>query len=73
MELRNDKLVFNPCFPMAWPSVSITYKYGRSTYHITVFQRDTKRDMGGQNEQITSNIVQLVDDGLEHIVEVHSF
>jgi hypothetical protein len=29
--------------------------------------------MGGQNEQITSNIVQLVDDGLEHIVEVHSF
>jgi cellobiose phosphorylase len=67
MELQKDKLIFKPCFPIEWPSVSITYKYGKSTYHITVFQHDEKKE-GAE----AGNIVHLVDDGLEHTVEMHT-
>jgi len=67
MELQKDKLIFKPCFPAEWPSVSITYKYGRSTYHITVFQHEAKEK--GAEE---GHIVHLVDDGLEHTLNVHT-
>jgi len=67
MELQKDKLIFKPCFPAEWPSVSITYKYGRSTYHITVFQHEAKEE--GVEER---NIVHLADDGLEHTLNVHT-
>jgi cyclic beta-1,2-glucan synthetase len=59
MELRGDHLHFKPCFPLEWPSVSITYKYGTATYKITVFQKAGESDT-----------VALVDDGEEHTVEV---
>ncbi|GAA3935890.1 cyclic beta 1-2 glucan synthetase [Chitinophaga oryziterrae] len=60
MELKGDHLHFKPCFPLEWPSVSITYKYGTSTYKITVFQKEGGKD-----------IVALTDDGQEHVVEVY--
>jgi cyclic beta-1,2-glucan synthetase len=66
MELQKDMLVFKPCFPVEWPSVSIAYKYGKSTYHITVFQHDAKEE-----SVEAGNIVHLIDDGMEHNVEVH--
>jgi cyclic beta-1,2-glucan synthetase len=71
MELQQDKLVFNPCFPAEWPSVSIRYQYGQSTYHITVLQH-TGKDAAGIKEG-TENIVHLVDDGREHTIEVHTW
>jgi cellobiose phosphorylase len=67
MELQKDKLIFKPCFPVEWPSVSIAYKYGKSTYYITVFQQDAK-----EKSLETKDIVHLIDDGLEHTVEVHA-
>jgi cellobiose phosphorylase len=61
MELKGDHLHFKPCFPLEWPSVSITYKYGTSIYKITVFQKE-----GG------IDTVALTDDGQEHIVNVYA-
>ena len=74
MELQKDRLIFNPCFPSDWPSVSITYKYGKSTYHITVFQPDVSKVPRRKDEtnDRRRNIVQLVDDGHEHTIEVHT-
>ena len=73
LELQNDKLIFKPCFPLEWPSVSITYKYGTSTYYITVLQHNRNKELVGENlnKPAKENVVQLVDDGHEHKVEVH--
>ena len=74
IELQKDKLIFKPCFPASWPSVSIKYKYGKSTYHITIFQHSANEKPAWESEQkqAPGNVVQLVDDGLEHKVEVHT-
>ena len=73
MELRANKLVFKPCFPLDWPSVSIVYQFGRSTYRISVFQLANESGSWCKvgEEQSEGNEVSLVDDGEEHWVEVH--
>ncbi|HEY0432278.1 MAG TPA: hypothetical protein VGC95_00315, partial [Chitinophagaceae bacterium] len=70
MELRKDRLIFKPCFPISWPSVTIRYKYGRSIYTLIVFQHAQGHESDSKKE-VSGNIVQLVDDGLEHTIEVH--
>ena len=74
IELQKDKLIFKPCFPATWPSVSIKYRYGKSTYHFTIFQHSANEKPVWESEQkqAAGNVVQLVDDGLEHKVEVHT-
>jgi cyclic beta-1,2-glucan glucanotransferase len=74
IELQKDQLKFKPCFPSDWPSVSITYKYGKSTYHIHVFQHDANGETVRKSElsEGTGNVVKLIDDGLEHTIEVHT-
>jgi cellobiose phosphorylase len=74
MELLKDKLIFKPCFPSSWPSVSLTYKYRKSTYCITVFQHDASGELDGDSKlsKGTGNVVHLVDDGLTHTIEVHT-
>jgi len=74
IELQNDKLIFNPCFPADWPSVSLTYRYGKSNYHITIFQDSSSEGSVWQREQkgAAANIIQLVDDGQDHKVDVHT-
>lgn len=63
MELQVDHLHFKPCFPLSWPSVSIAYRYGATIYNITIFQ--------GSKEE-TKNVVKLVDDGLEHTIDIYT-
>jgi cyclic beta-1,2-glucan synthetase len=73
IELQKDKLIFNPCFPTEWPSVSLNYRYGTSTYHLTIFQHDAKEELiSGSRQDSVANVVQLVDDGQQHTVEVHT-
>ncbi|HTI94597.1 MAG TPA: glucoamylase family protein [Puia sp.] len=73
MELRQGRLYFKPCFPLDWPSVNITYRSGRATYDITVFQETSMTDgtwwmMDGKRRD---GGIDLADDGLQHSVEVH--
>ena len=72
MELQKDVLRFKPCFPMDWPSVSIVYNYGMSTYRITIFQLNTNKESWWKQDETQGkgNTIQLIDDGLEHKVEV---
>lgn len=73
MELKKDELVFNPCFPLEWPSVSISYRFGKSIYRIVVFQLSN----GEESHWITGNVqgkgnaIKLIDDGAEHLAEVY--
>lgn len=73
MELKTDMLHFKPCFPTAWPFITINYRYGNSTYKITVYQSkegaDSRWKMGKTQGQ--GNAIQLMNDGLEHQVEVY--
>lgn len=74
VELQKDKLIFKPCFPIDWPSVSLSYKYGRSTYHFTIFQHNEYEGsiLEDRQNEFTGNVVQLVDDAGEHTIEVHT-
>ncbi|TLP72857.1 GH36-type glycosyl hydrolase domain-containing protein [Maribacter sp. ACAM166] len=73
MEILVDKLKFTPCYPEEWPSVTITYRYGTSTYNIIIYQeRDIENSWWKmQNEQGKGTIFPLKDDGMLHKVEVH--
>jgi cellobiose phosphorylase len=73
LERKAELLSFRPCFPSSWPSIHLTYRYGRSVYRITVFQSsggaDSRWTMDEQRGD--GNIVRLIDDGQNHIVEMH--
>jgi len=73
IELQKDVLRFKPCFPMNWPSVSIVYTYGASTFRISVFQLNTNEECWWKHDgtQGKGNTIQLIDDGLEHKVEIY--
>lgn len=73
IELKNDQLIFNPCFPYEWPSIEIQYRYGQSMYHFTVFQLQVNEESWweGESSKGKGNTIQLRDDGLEHRFEVH--
>jgi cellobiose phosphorylase len=74
IELQKNQLKIKPCFPSHWPSVSITYRYGKSTYHITVFQHQANEESWSRDElsEGIKNVLELVDDGLEHRIDVHT-
>ena len=73
MELQKDVLIFKPCFPMDWPSVSIVYSYRTSTFRITIFQLNNNEESWWIQDETRGkgNTIQLMDDGKEHKVEVH--
>jgi cellobiose phosphorylase len=73
LERKAGLLSFRPCFPLDWPSVHLTYRYGRSEYRITVFQLSggeaSRWTMDEQQED--GNAIRLIDDGQRHVVEMH--
>jgi cyclic beta-1,2-glucan synthetase len=73
MKLQTNELKFTPCFPLDWPSVSIVYRFGKANYRITLFQLNSKTDSWFKMDgtQGIGSVIKLVDDGLEHEVEVH--
>lgn len=75
MELKTDILQFKPCFPAAWPSVSIAYRFGNSTYKITVYQTKEGSESWWKMGEIqgNGNAIRLVDDGMEHQIEVYIY
>src|SRR5215216_805247 len=73
IELKNNKLQFRPCFPLDWPSVSVSYRYKSATYRITVFQLTNKDESWWKenNKKMEGDALLLSDDALEHVVEIH--
>jgi cellobiose phosphorylase len=71
LKREGDTLWLEPCMPAEWKSFTIHYRFGKSTYHISVFQ--TEQDTGGitlDTEAVEGNKVLLKDDGREHQVRV---
>ncbi|HVS65225.1 MAG TPA: glucoamylase family protein [Thermoanaerobaculia bacterium] len=74
-EKRGDALHLDPCIPRGWPGFEIAYRYGAALYQITVDNprgvcRGVSRISLDGIQLATRGPVPLVDDGLEHRVEL---
>ncbi|MDD4908540.1 MAG: hypothetical protein PHJ00_05725, partial [Candidatus Omnitrophica bacterium] len=73
IQLKVDRIYFEPCLPAGWPSWKLHYRYRETFYHITFV-------CSGSSDRITSievdgvaqkeMVVRLIDDRVEHSVEV---
>jgi len=70
---QSEELSFQPCFPLNWPSIQLTYLYGTSVYRITVFQLsdDSASRWKMDDRQGAGNTIRLADDGQTHLVEMY--
>jgi cyclic beta-1,2-glucan synthetase len=71
---QGNRLALDPCLPRHWPGFKLRYRYGRSTYAITV-QNPAGTNRGVQQvtldgQAVPDRVIELVDDGREHRVEV---
>ena len=75
LQVRADKLVFEPCIPKEWRSYSIYYQYKNSRYEISVENPNGVEhgiatiELDGE-EQSNVNSIILQDDGQPHQVRV---
>jgi len=73
VRLKVDRIYFEPCIPVDWPSWKLHYRYRETFYHIT-FVRSGSQDRvtsikvdGAEQEEMA---ILLVDDRVDHSVEV---
>jgi cellobiose phosphorylase len=76
LKKEGDTLHFQPCIPVEWPMVKITYRFKQTTYHIGLVQTAshgnvTRISVDGVEQY--SNILLLVNDGATHEVKVSAF
>jgi cellobiose phosphorylase len=73
LTLEGDKLRFTPCLPADWGQFKMRYRYRDTVYQITVVQGKGDRKYTGVSvDGIKQDVphLSLIDDGLEHVVEV---
>jgi cellobiose phosphorylase len=73
LKLEVDKLRFAPCLPADWETFKLHYRYRETVYHIIVLQThaaDNKTRVTVDGVEQRDEAVPLVDDRLEHAVEV---
>jgi len=67
---EGEHLYIEPCIPSEWQSFFLHYQFGRSNYHIQIFQtkdlREIKTIIDGKLQE--NQAIALIDDGQEHIV-----
>jgi cellobiose phosphorylase len=64
LRLEGDKLRLTPCLPADWPGFKLRYRYRDTVYRIAVMH-----DESGSVEPF-EHVIPLVDDRVEHVVEV---
>jgi cyclic beta-1,2-glucan synthetase len=69
---RGDTLEIKPCVPVAWPSYAIDYRFGGSTYAITVHPPANGAELAVvlDGRRLAGPLIPLVDDGMPHQVSV---
>ena len=77
---RGNTLSFTPCIPETWPSYSMSYRFGETTYQISVVQTlfdDTKTQanitIALDEVKQSDTLVTLIDDHQEHRIEVNIY
>jgi cyclic beta-1,2-glucan synthetase len=71
---RGDVFEIDPCIPSSWPEYAITWRFGRSTYEITVSNPEHRCRGVVEAERdgapVDPSAIPLVDDGGVHRVHV---
>jgi cyclic beta-1,2-glucan synthetase len=71
LKKRGETLVFAPCIPPHWSGFELTYRYGRSSLHVTVQSAGGAVTTSGvrlDGRACPSSTVPLIDDGRTHEV-----
>jgi cyclic beta-1,2-glucan synthetase len=75
LQVRADKLVFNPCIPKDWRQYSLVYQHGNSRYEISIENPNGVSrgialiELDGM-QQLNDNGIILSNDGQLHLVRV---
>jgi cyclic beta-1,2-glucan synthetase len=71
-----NSLRMTPCLPADWKTYKVHYRFGKTIYHIEVFQ--TGKENVNDTIRVTvdgvvqeSDMIPLIDDRVDHMVEVH--
>jgi cyclic beta-1,2-glucan synthetase len=71
---NGDRLTIRPSVPASWPSYTITFRYGHSSYEISVFDpakiRDAEVALEIDGRLVHGDAITLIDDGSRHVVRV---
>jgi cyclic beta-1,2-glucan synthetase len=73
LNLEFNKLRFAPCLPANWDSFKLHYHHRETVYHIEIHQTRTADARNGitvDGVEQPEGTVALVDDGLEHAVQI---
>jgi cellobiose phosphorylase len=73
VERSGDKLRFAPCIPAEWRQYKLRYRYGETTYFVTVsYSQAPTRNVAVRldGDEQPDNGIPLVDDGVDHVVDV---
>jgi cellobiose phosphorylase len=70
---EGNKLIIEPCIPEEWTSFKVDYKYKNTMYRFNIRQNVpvTKRAMTINGLATEDKTLLLVDDGIEHVVEIN--
>jgi cyclic beta-1,2-glucan synthetase len=72
--LRGNQLTIKPCLPQDWPGFEIAYRFGASTYEISVSKKDsmsnTNRRQVLDGQPIPLGPISLIDDRQPHQLEI---
>ncbi len=74
LKRRGDAIFVEPCIPSSWPGYSMIYRFGKSSYHISV-ENSHGLCSGISNVEVDGvpqpdGRIKLADDGREHNVRV---
>jgi cyclic beta-1,2-glucan synthetase len=71
LKREGDTLWIEPCMPAEWKSFTLHYRFGKATYHISVFQSTQETGVITLDAQpLHNNRLVLKDDGKDHQVQV---
>jgi cellobiose phosphorylase len=73
IELAADKLRISPCLPAAWEGFVFRYRYGETTYNVSVTQADGaegKPTVRVDGNLQADNTIPMSNDHVDHAVEV---
>jgi cellobiose phosphorylase len=66
-----DHLALAPLLPIGWDSLHFRYRNGRTDYHVTVLPATVGEWLVLDGAPQQDSIIELVDDGSEHKVELY--
>ena len=69
-----NSLRIDPCIPREWKEFSISYRYGKTSYNINVVNptgvNTGVRSVTVDDGKLENGIIQLQDDGKQHVIKV---